>query len=578
MSRYTGVDLSPLKTGATKNNFTRDELPRSVNSFRREALPTQARGGNGSFGGPGVVQDMQRLQMPGGALLEFNLEQLTLADFRAMRQHYQLSMNLNVLAVSLHQVNWKITGGSRKARDFITSNLHDVWTELALGAAQAYWAGYSPMVLDFENDLPDRRVRLNKVKDLIPERCSVNYLKVPRNRNAGETGNNVERHNYIYNGIKQYGVEGHIAPESTLWYPVMMENGLMTGRKLLKPAFMPWFFSQLMNMYQNRYFERFGEPIIVGRAPFDAVVDDANGDEKTGKQIMDTIVSSLKNHTSAVLPSDRTLAGNGDKHDYEYTVDFLDSQMRGADFDRVITHYDEAMSLSMFTPILLFRTADVGSYSLGQAHENIFYHMVNMLVEDFSRYLNKFVIPRMVAFNFSEEMARDMRFEHRKLGIDKPETLRAIAQALVNGGVAKPKLDDFGIALGMPFEAIEQVKEEGPGTAQSGESTRSQATAQVAKLSMQIADRALGQFSKAESEGKLQDTIPDLGFKRQFIETLISVGASEAYAKDQATAAFGRAHQWMTREVPQARDAETLAASLCSELQQDLVQVLNAAA
>jgi hypothetical protein len=51
--------------------------------------------------------------------------------------------------------------------------------------------------------------------------------------------------------------------------------------------------------------------------------------------------------------------------------------MRGADFERYMTRLDEEMSIGLFTPILLLRTADVGSYNLGQGHMQIYLWMLN---------------------------------------------------------------------------------------------------------------------------------------------------------------------------------------------------------
>jgi hypothetical protein len=48
-----------------------------------------------------------------------------------------------------------------------------------------------------------------------------------------------------------------------------MQNGDYYGKKLLRPAFTSWFFSMLVHLFANRYYERFGEPTPVGRAPFD---------------------------------------------------------------------------------------------------------------------------------------------------------------------------------------------------------------------------------------------------------------------------------------------------------------------
>jgi len=551
MTRHKGVKLDPISDGRG-----------AVKAFRRSDPPQTREGGYGEWGGPRTAADIAKLQLPGGAFLEFNLSNLTTADYRAMKDHYQISMNLNVLAVSLHQINWRVTGGSTRARNFAEDSLNAIWTELVLAATQAYWCGYSPMILQWENDVPDRRVRLNKVKDAIPEHSAIEWKEVVRNRNVDEGNVNVVHKTKIYNGIRQKGQPGYIPAESTLWYPVLMENGNMYGRQLLKSAFMPWFESQLYHLYQRRYHERFSQPLVVGRAPFDDVREDEHGNQMTGQQVMNNIVTQFRNNSSITLPSERTMNGSGDKHDFEYTLDLLESQMRGADFDRALTRCDEEMSLALFTPILLFRTADVGSYSLGQAHENIFYHMVNLLVEDFARYVNKYLMPRLIGYNFSQEMARTMRFEHRKLGVDKHETLRAMAQAMLNGGLAKPDLRDFGDALGMSWEAIQQVEESGPGApnAPTSSSSPSENTQrEVANLSRKASERILGQLRNSRDPSTEQF---EIGFRSKMRKVLESEGHSQELAQRRVDAAYASATEWLQSNIGTAENPESFAMDL----------------
>ena len=154
------------------------------------------------------------------------------------------------------------------------------------------------------------------------------------------------------------GIHRHVPPENCFWYALLMESGDHYGRKLLKPAFPSWFFSQIIHLYVNRYFERFGEPIPVGRAPFDAEIDDGSGGTISGKAAMENVLEGIRNRAIVTLPSDRTNNPQGGKTDYEFTIEYLESQMRGADFERYLQRLDEEMSLGIFTPVLLYRTAD----------------------------------------------------------------------------------------------------------------------------------------------------------------------------------------------------------------------------
>ena len=111
-------------------------------------------------------------------------------------------------------------------------------------------------------------------------------------------------------GISKLGLDYPIPPEHTIWYPVLREQNDWTGRKLLKPAFGPWFFSHLIHLYSNRYFERFGEPVPIGRYPSNEEftvpgTDGADDKRMTSKQVAADAVLALRSGTSVLLPSDR---------------------------------------------------------------------------------------------------------------------------------------------------------------------------------------------------------------------------------------------------------------------------------
>ena len=98
-------------------------------------------------------RDVSFEQMPGSSVLQFDLSKLTLADYRAMRDHPQINASLCVLSFMMHGLDWRIEAPNKKMRDMIEGNLREVWTRLIRGMSQAFWAGYSPMVMEYENDV-----------------------------------------------------------------------------------------------------------------------------------------------------------------------------------------------------------------------------------------------------------------------------------------------------------------------------------------------------------------------------------------------------------------------------------------
>ena len=115
---------------------------------------------------------------------------------------------------------------------------------------------------------------------------------------------------------------------------------------------------------------------------------------------------------------------------------------------------DEEMSIGLFTPLLILRTADVGSYNLGTTHWNMYLNMLNALVGDLKSYTDPYVIDRMVDFNFGTKAPR-ARIVFRKMGDDKVEMVKQLLQALMTSGTVKPDLDQLGDIVGLNLKEVE---------------------------------------------------------------------------------------------------------------------------
>ncbi|AOE44522.1 portal protein [Gordonia phage Jumbo] len=418
--------------------------------------------------------------IPFGGTLAFDTSKLTLSDYRAMRDHYQVNSSFGILSFMIHQMDWRVAGDRKDIATRVEDNLRDIWPSLVRSMSQAFWAGFAPNATQWENDGANGKVTLTKIKDLPPEECEVKWKQVPA---AGDTGNggvsnrtpidqpqegtliqireklggNHKGTAKIFDGIIQHGYP-NIPVGNSFWYPMQMEYGNYYGKKLLNTAYQSWFFSLLIHMYSNRYFERFGEPTPIARAPYDEEID-VNGQSVKGHKLMQTLARQFRSGAAVVLPNNRVMNGTEDTNMFEYDMEFLESQMRGADFDRYLQRLDEEIALSLFTPILLNRTGSGGSFNLGVTHMQLFQWQVNAIVSDMVQYINKYIISPMVRLNFPGYKGPLPRMVFRSQGRTDPETLRAVVLEVVRAGAAKPDLVELGDALGLKLEEIEQIIE-----------------------------------------------------------------------------------------------------------------------
>lgn len=485
------------------------------------------------------------IRLPGGGALTFNLDTLRLSDFRSMRDHYQVNASLSVLTFMLHQLTWHIECKDNKIAEQCEENLRNVWTRLVRAKSTAFWAGRSPNILQWENDANNRTVQLTKVKDLLPEDCTVQWKRV----NGQTTKSGQKTWIKVYDGLRQVGWAEPIPVRNTYWYPLLMENGNYYGRKILRAAFVPWFFSNLMHLYSNRYYERFGEPLPVGRAPFDEEVD-LNGKKVRGNVVMGQIMQSIRNRSVAVLPNTKTPASIHETHpDWDYQLEYLESQMRGVDFDRYISRLDEEITLGLFTPLLITRTSDVGSYNLGVGHMQTYQWMLNAIAADWAEYINKYILSPMTDMNFSENAPRP-KIVFKELGVANVDTTRAVLQTLVAGVGDKrvvPDIRELGELTGMTLKEIDLVMPApttppggvtppAPGTVKNPDRKKTPKAAQNASRATvsDISERVKLQVQKAFKTGTFgPEFTPSFGYERRMEESFVADGFDNPEALQQ---------------------------------------------
>lgn len=287
-----------------------------VSSFKKGEQPHKGEG-MGAWSGLPDRSLTFKLGLGSEAILGFDTSTLTLDDFESMRFHPQVNASLTALTFMIHQADWHVECEDKRIKEMVEENLRAIWTRLIRSVGSALWAGYSPAILEFENDAQGRYTIINKVKDLHPAEAKVKWKK-----HDGVVAGR-QRSWYTFDGIDQIGW-GHIPALNSFWYPLLMEQGDMSGRKLLRAAFMPWYFSLVMHIYTNRYFERFGEPLPVGRAPFEETIVEPDGKSWTGKQLMETMLINLRNRGAVVLPSDRDSSTGTGAQAYTWDIDYLE--------------------------------------------------------------------------------------------------------------------------------------------------------------------------------------------------------------------------------------------------------------
>jgi len=554
--------------------------------YNKKAAPPKLGESFGAWAG----RDQEFFQLPGGGVVQFDLSKLQLEDYRAMRDHYQVNSSLAVLSFMQHQSDWHIECEDKKIADFCEEQLRNNWTQLNRAFSVANWAGYSPMALNYENNLQTRSIDLNKVKDLYPEECEVNWKLV----DGWAPPDRVPPKYKVYDGIKQIGAPWPIPVENSLWYPLLMEHGDYNGRKLLRPAFTSWFFSILVHLFANRYYERFGEPVPIGRAPYDDEIVLDNGTTVKGNQFMLDTLAQLRSRSVVVLPDQKSQDSNG-RPMFDYDIEYLESQMRGADFERYMTRLDEEISIGLFTPILLLRTADVGSYNLGVGHMQMYLWMLNAMNDDRAQYIDKYLLRKMADFNFSEK-APSPKIIYRKMGNTNTDLIKELLTALVNKDKAMVDLEELGTLAGMKLKEVRQTLAPDPNAApndpnaptpqqgdapdQGGQKPAAIHSAapvdDVWAIGREIVDRVRPQVEAAVRNGNFDGDLQlNMGYKRKMEKALASAGFS--FPVVCTNEFYGRMDNWINDALPTKMEPESFMKLFCNVLNIEIEALLNAA-
>jgi hypothetical protein len=116
----------------------------------KKAPPPKLGEAFGAWSGP----DIQYRHLPGGSIVQFDLSKLTIHDFRAMRDHYQVNASTSVLSFMLHQSDYTIECEDKKIAAHCQENIDEMWTQINRATSTAIWAGYGPSVLGERCQLP----------------------------------------------------------------------------------------------------------------------------------------------------------------------------------------------------------------------------------------------------------------------------------------------------------------------------------------------------------------------------------------------------------------------------------------
>lgn len=357
--------------------------------------------------------------------VKYNANSISLETYRKMSKHYQVKAAVKTIGFSLQQIDWFIKADNETVRNVSTIAVEKIWNRLIRAISKSFVYGFSPCVkiLTMEKINGKDYIVYKNIKDLKPSDCTVKVDK---------WGN----YDGFYYRKGEPLLEKEVAPEYSFWYTNDMEDGNLYGQSLLEGIYKPWWFSEKLHHFANRYYERFGEPLVTGRYPSGGKAKDTSGTLKGADEAMKVIVEGIKNHSSVTIPSDKDEKGN-----FLYDLSYLESQMRGYDFENYFKRLDMEIFRGILIPSLMFGGESGGSYALGSAQMSSFYVNLMGIMDNVVDYVNLYILPQIVELNF--EKNRKAKFTYQPLSADAKKNIQEMIMQIIKAGKAKPDLSQL---------------------------------------------------------------------------------------------------------------------------------------
>lgn len=376
--------------------------------------------------------------------LKYNPDSISLDVYKKISRHYQAKAAIATISYSIQQIEWFIQSDNEQVQRVVQYAVEKIWNNLIRSVSKAFKYGYSPNVKVFTLEEIDGKdyIIYKKIKDLNPAYCKVNLDKY---------GN---FDGFYYNTGKLVpgadAIKGQfVKSEYAFWYTSEMENGNQYGESSLKSAYKPWWFSEKMHVFCNRYYERFGEPLVIGRAPSSSYVQDpSTGKKLSAQEAMSQVISSIRSHSSAQMPSDQDEKGN-----YVYDLKYLESQMRGFDFGSYLDRLDREIALGLLFPTLFLGGEKGGSYSLGSAQIQGFYTNLMGMMDNVVDYVDSYIIPQIVLYNFPGKNSAKMSYQ--PLSVDAKKNIQEMLMATIKTNRYELNREQLEKRSGIKLEKVE---------------------------------------------------------------------------------------------------------------------------
>ncbi len=374
----------------------------------------------------------------------YNPDNITIATYDKMRFNPQLQCGLKVIKLPIIGQQWTTVCDDSDIAEFIDQLLRPLWYNLLTSLLTGVDYGFSAneivykyddieLVRNYE-DIPffkGRAVVWDKFKSLYPESVRIQLD---------------EKENFA--GITQFwvGKDIKIPLEKSFIFTHDKGDcfGNLFGISRMKPCYDTWYFWISLMTFSMRYFERKGTPPVIVKFPPGQTrngTDNADIALEIGKSLLSESVVALSSKTYENTPA-------------QWSIEYLTDDKRGEMFISMLTFLENKMLRGLFVPertVTQDSTSKAGSYSLSKTHADMFLLGEDALLVDIENQINKYVVRRLVEYNFGKK-APQCYVKIERITDARKSFLKEVFMQMLKNGNAIPAAREIADTVGVPLE------------------------------------------------------------------------------------------------------------------------------
>ncbi len=266
-------------------------------------------------------------------------------------------------------------------------------------------------------------------------------------------------HHYVSNGV---------VTQNSLWFTNERESvhGSLWGYPRIGYAYRFWWSFWFNWGLADRHFEKDADPPTIVRYPPGRTLADKDGQQRDSRAMALLIGNQARSNSTIAMPSDVVVDDQGmAKNTFEWSIEFLKG---GGNFDVFEKRFAQLQTMilrSCMVPEEAFQAkgGSAGYNSTGQLQE-AFQSSQITLMQELDMDVNRYVIPQLVAANFSDRNVKAVKVT-AGFDVEDIDLAKSIIQGAANSDVQQLDIDMRHLldAVGLPVlspAAIQQKAQE----------------------------------------------------------------------------------------------------------------------